>query len=399
MEKLVFLDYETLRIAWWGLLGLLLIGFAIMDGFDLGIAALLPLVARRDIERRLVLETIEPVWEGNQVWLILGAGAAFAAWPALYAVAFSGFYVAMFLALAALILRPVGFGFRNKIENPVWRSTWDWALVVAGVVPTFVFGVAFGNLFQGLPFRFDETMRITYEGGFLDLLNPFGIMCGCLALAMLAMHGAVYLGMKTDGAVRERAATIAGLAGFLVIMLFAAGGLYIAFGIDGYVITGGSEPAGPSNPLLKTVERLREGWLANFAGREWEYHKQVFIGDYLGHGWELALPLLGFLGAIVAPQLLRFGKGGLAFIASSLGLFGIISTGGVALFPFLMPSSLDLNSSLTVWDASSSRMTLFIMLVATVVFLPAIMVYTGFVFRVLRGKVTLQQVKDHESGY
>jgi cytochrome d ubiquinol oxidase subunit II len=399
MEKLVFLDYETLRIAWWGLLGLLLIGFAIMDGFDLGIAALLPLVARRDIERRLVLETIEPVWEGNQVWLILGAGAAFAAWPALYAVAFSGFYVAMFLALAALILRPVGFGFRNKIENPVWRSTWDWALVVAGVVPTFVFGVAFGNLFQGLPFRFDETMRISYEGGFLDLLNPFGIMCGCLALAMLAMHGAVYLGMKTDGAVRERAATIAGLAGFLVIMLFAAGGLYIAFGIDGYVITGGSEPAGPSNPLLKTVERLREGWLANFAGREWEYHKQVFIGDYLGHGWELALPLLGFLGAIVAPQLLRFGKGGLAFIASSLGLFGIISTGGVALFPFLMPSSLDLNSSLTVWDASSSRMTLFIMLVATVAFLPAIMVYTGFVFRVLRGKVTLQQVKDHESGY
>jgi len=399
MEKLVFLDYETLRFAWWVLLGLLLIGFAIMDGFDLGVAAVLPLVARRDIERRVVLETIEPVWEGNQVWLILGAGAVFAAWPALYAVAFSGFYVAMFLALVALILRPVGFGFRNKIENPLWRGVWDWALVVAGVVPAFVFGVAFGNLFQGLPFRFDETMRITYEGGFLDLLNPFGIICGGLALVMMVMHGSVYLGMKTDGAVQHRAAMVAGAAGFLMILLFAAGGLYIAYGVDGFVVTGGIDPAGPSNPLLKTVERLHEGWLSNFAGQAWEYHKQVFFGDYIGHGWELVLPLLGFLGALVAPQLVRFGKGGLAFIASSLSLFGIIATAGVALFPFLMPSSLDLKSSLTVWDASSSRLTLFIMLVAAVLFLPAIVVYTGFVFRVLRGKVTLQQVKDHESGY
>jgi cytochrome d ubiquinol oxidase subunit II len=216
---------------------------------------------------------------------------------------------------------------------------------------------------------------------------------------MLVMHGAVYLGMKTDGIVHQRAVTAAGTAGFLVIMLFAAGGLFVAYGVDGYVITGGTDPAGPSNPLLKTVERLREGWLANFVGRDWEYHKQVFIGDYLGHGWALALPVLGFLGAIAAPQLVRYGKGGLAFIASSMGLFGIIATGGVALFPFLMPSSLDPNSSLTVWDASSSRMTLFIMLLATGLFLPIIVVYTGFVFRVLRGKVTPQQVKDHESGY
>jgi cytochrome d ubiquinol oxidase subunit II len=399
MEKLIFLDYESLRILWWVLLGLLLIGFAVMDGFDLGIAALLPIVATRDIERRLVLETIEPVWEGNQVWLILGAGAVFAAWPLVYAVAFSGLYIAMFLTLAALILRPVGFGFRNKIENPLWRTVWDWALVTAGVVPTFVFGVAFGNLFQGLPFRFDQTMRMTYEGGFFDLLNPFAIICGCLALAMMAMHGSAYLGMKTDGAVRQRAVMTAGFAGILVILLFAAGGLYLAYGIDGFVITGGADPAGPSNPLLKTVERLREGWLSNFSGRDWEYHKQVYYGDYIGYGWELFLPIFGFLGALVSPQLVRYGKGGLAFIASALSLAGIIGTAGIAMFPFLMPSSLDPKSSLTVWDASSSRMTLFLMLVATVVFLPAIIAYTGFVFRVLRGKVTLQQVKDHESGY
>jgi cytochrome d ubiquinol oxidase subunit II len=205
--------------------------------------------------------------------------------------------------------------------------------------------------------------------------------------------------MKTDGAVRQRAVMTAGFAGIFVILLFAAGGLYLAYGVDGFVITGGADPAGPSNPLLKTVERLREGWLSNFSGRDWEYHKQVYYGDYIGYGWELFLPIFGFLGALVSPQLVRYGKGGLAFIASALSLAGIIGTAGIAMFPFLMPSSLDPKSSLTVWDASSSRMTLFLMLVATVVFLPAIIAYTGFVFRVLRGKVTLQQVKDHESGY
>lgn len=400
MEKLIFLDYETLRILWWALLGILLIGFTVMDGFDLGVGAILTLVAKKDIERRLVLETIEPVWEGNQVWLILGAGAIFAAWPLLYAVAFSGFYIAMFLVLASLILRPVALGFRNKIENPVWRTAWDWALVVAGVVPPFVFGVAFGNLFEGIPFKLDPSMRIEYQGSFFDLLNPFGIVTGCLALAMMVMHGAVYLCIKTDGGVRARASQIAGLVGVLVILLFAGGGLYIAYGISGYVITGGTDPAGPSNPLLKTVGELREGWLANFAGREWEYHKQVFMGDYLGHGWELFLPIAGFLGALAAPQLARYGRGSLGIVASSLSIAGIIGTAGIALFPFLMPSSLDPNSSLTVWDASSSRLTLFTMLIATALFLPAIILYTSWVFRVLRGRVTLQQIADHDaSGY
>jgi cytochrome d ubiquinol oxidase subunit II len=399
MEKLIFLDYDTLRVIWWLLLGALLIGFAVMDGFDLGVAAILPLVAKRDIERRVVLATVEPVWEGNQVWLVLSAGSAFAAWPLLYSVAFSGLYIAMFLALAALILRPVGFGFRNKIENTTWRKLWDGALVVSGIVPPFVFGVAIGNLFVGLPFHFDPTMRLIYVGGFVDLLNPFGIICGCLAVSLMVMHGAVYLSMKTDALIRSQSVQYAGIAGFLVIMLFAIALLYLAYGIDGYVITGGTDPAGPSNPLLKTVARLHEGWLANFSGREWEYHKQVFFGDYIGHGWELMAPVVGFVGALAAPQLVRYGGGGLGFIASSLGVGGIIATAGIAMFPFLAPSSLDPNSSLTVWDASSSRLTLFIMLIATALFLPLILAYTGFVFRVLRGKVTMQQVADHDTGY
>ena len=399
MEPLVFLDYETLRFIWWFLLGVLLIGFLVMDGFDMGAAAVLRLVTERDLERRVVLETIEPVWEGNQVWLILGAGAIFAAWPFVYAVAFSGLYVAMFLVLASLILRPVGFGFRNKIENGTWRSAWDWALVAGGVIPPFVFGVAFGNLFVGLPFRFDSTLRMTYEGGIFDLFTPFPIIAGLLAVAMTTLHGCVYLGIKTDGQIRAKAVHYGGWASVAIVLLFAAGGLFLAYGIDGYVVTGGVDPSGPSNPLLKTVEKLHEGWFTNFVGTSWEYHKQKFLGDYLGHGWELILPILGFLGALLASQFLRFGSGKLAFIASSVSMTGIIGTAGVALFPFLLPSSLDPNASLTVWDASSSRLTLFIMLLATVIFMPLIIVYTGFVFRVLRGKVTLQQVADSDHKY
>jgi cytochrome d ubiquinol oxidase subunit II len=142
-------DYEIMRLIWWALLGILLIGFAVMDGFDLGVATLLPFVARTDIERRIVINTIGPVWEGNQVWLILGGGAIFAAWPILYATAFSGFYLAMFIVLAALIVRPVAIKFRSKIENARWRAIWDTAIAVSGLVPALIFGVAFGNVILG----------------------------------------------------------------------------------------------------------------------------------------------------------------------------------------------------------------------------------------------------------
>src|SRR5579863_5185627 len=165
-------SYEILRLIWWALLGVLLIGFAIMDGFDLGAAILLPFVGRTDAERRVAINTVGPVWEGNQVWLILGGGAIFAAWPPLYAVAFSGFYLAMFLVLCALILRPAGFKYRSKVSNPAWRRVWDWALFVGGLVPALIFGVAFGNVLRGVPFRFDDTLRMTYEGTLFGLLNP-----------------------------------------------------------------------------------------------------------------------------------------------------------------------------------------------------------------------------------
>src|ERR1700752_2900624 len=206
------LDYETLRLIWWALLGILLIGFAIMDGFDLGAAMLLPFVGKTDDERRVVINTVGPVWEGNQVWFILGGGAIFAAWPALYAVAFSGFYLAMFLVLAALIFRPVAFKFRSKLDDPRWRATWDTVLCIAGIVPSLIFGVAFGNVLVGAPFRLDDTMRMIYEGNLLGLLNPFALLCGLVSVTMLITHGAAWLSFKTEGAVAERGIKAAGWA-------------------------------------------------------------------------------------------------------------------------------------------------------------------------------------------
>src|SRR5579872_4041153 len=233
------LDYETLRIIWWLLLGVLLIGFAIMDGYDLGTAMLLPFVARTDTERRVTINAIGPFWEGNQVWLLFGAGAVFAAWPPVYATSFSGFYIAMFLVLATLILRPVGFDFRNKIADPRWRAFWDYALFVGGLVPSVVFGVAFGNLLQGVPFRIDSDLRIFYEGsGLFELLNPFGLLCGLVSLFMLTTHGAVYLTNKADGLVRKRAAAYVRTSALVTVGLFVLAGLWVAFGITGYAISG-----------------------------------------------------------------------------------------------------------------------------------------------------------------
>ncbi len=376
------IDYEILRLIWWLFLGVLLIGFAIMDGFDLGVATLLPFVARTDVERRVAINAIGPVWDGNQVWLILGGGAIFAAWPAIYATAFSGFYIAMFLVLAALIVRPVGFEFRNKINDPGWRAFWDYALFVGGLVPSLVFGVAVGNLLQGAPFRIDAEMRIFYEGsGLFELLNPFGLLCGLVSLAMLVTHGATYLVLKTDGDVKDRARWVASRAPFVTVALFLLAGVWIAFGIKGYVITNAIPADGPSNPLLKTVTQAPGAWLSNYGS----------------HRWMALAPLLGVAGGLLIAFLSSRGKAGMAFVASGIAIFGIVATAGVSMFPFLLPSSIEPSSSLTVWDASSSQRTLFVMLIATLIFLPIVLAYTSWAFYTMRGAVTAAQVRDNSA--
>jgi cytochrome bd ubiquinol oxidase subunit II len=364
----VLLDYETLRVLWWLLLGGLLIGFALTDGYDLGMAALLPFVARNEDERKHVLETVEPIWEGNQVWLITGGAASFAAWPPLYAVSFSGFYLALFLVLLALIVRPVGFGFRSKIDDARWRAWWDGAICVGGIVPALIFGVAFGNLLLGVPFSFDGLMRATYTGSLIELLNPFALLCGLVSLSMLAMHGGTWVAMTTDGVIAARARQAAMIAGLATIVLFAAGG-FATSTIEGYRIAGDVVSDGPSNPLAKTVVRESGAWLTNYGSMS----------------WTLLAPIFGFLGAGLAIMFTRAKRPALAFAGSSLSLFGIVATPGLAMFPFLLPSSTTPDHSLTVWDASSSPNTLWTMLLVTAVFLPIILAYTSWVLRVVFG--------------
>lgn len=368
------LDYETLRVIWWALMGVLLIGFAITDGFDLGVAALLPFVARSDGERRMVINTIGATWEGNQVWFILGGGAIFAAWPFVYAVSFSGFYLAMFAVLASLILRPVGFKYRSKRPSKAWRSAWDWALFVGGFAPALVFGVAVGNVLQGVPFRLDGDLRSFYEGTFFDLFTPFTLVCGLLSVAMLVTHGAAWLTIKAEhGPVRDRARTFGSIAAIAAIVLFGIGYAFVAFGGLGFRLEGMVDTSGASNPLRSASVAAPGGWLTNFAA----------------HPWMWLAPVLGFAGAVLAFVGIRAGKEAPAFAGSSLAALGIISTVGLSMFPFILPSSIDPKSSLTVWNASSSPMTLFIMLLVTVVFLPIVLAYTAWAYKVMFGRSTV----------
>ncbi|MBY8917322.1 cytochrome d ubiquinol oxidase subunit II [Nitratireductor sp. L1-7-SE] len=373
------IDYETLRVIWWGLLGVLLIGFAVTDGFDLGTGTLLPFVAKTDTERRVVINAVGPVWEGNQVWLILGGGAIFAAWPPLYAVSFSGFYLAMFAVVFALILRPVAFKYRSKRENPAWRTSWDWALFIGGFVPALIFGVAVGNVLQGVPFRLENDLRIFYEGTTLfELLNPFALLCGLLSVAMLIMHGASWLMVKTEGAVAARSRAFGSVAAMATIVIFALGGLWLWAGIDGFRITSAIVTDGPSNPLAKTVEQAGSAWFDNYAA----------------HPWTMIAPALGFAGAALALVLFRARREVPTLLASAVSIIGIISTVGLSMFPFILPSSIAPGASLTVWDASSSHLTLFIMLVVTAFFIPLIVAYTSWVYRVLWGKVDKDEIEQ-----
>jgi len=376
-------DYETLRVIWWLILGTLLIGFAVTDGFDLGVGIIFRFIGRSDEERRALLECVEPVWEGNQVWFILGGGAVFAAWPLLYAASFSSLYLAMFLILVALILRPVGFAFRNKLPEPRWRNFWDWMLLIAGAVPALLFGVAFGNLYLGLPFHFDELMRPVYTGGFFNLLQPYALLAGVVSMSMLVLHGAGYAAFKAGAPMSERAAAVGRIAALIYLLAFAAAGAWLATGLPGHRISSGADPFGPSNPLLKSVTIVPGAWLDNYRS-----HPLLWLA-----------PLVGLLAAACAWLLLRVGRPGAAFISTSFTVAATILTGGIALFPFLMPSSSDPDQGLTIWDASSSAKTLFIMLLCVVVLLPIVLAYTAWVFRVLRGKITLEYMRKHGGLY
>jgi cytochrome bd ubiquinol oxidase subunit II len=376
------LDYATLRVLWWLILGVLLIGFAVMDGFDLGVGATFRFTGRTDAERRALLAGVEPVWEGNQVWFILGGGAAFAAWPLLYATAFSGLYLAMFLLLVAFILRPVGFVYRDKLADLRWRCVWDIALTLGGALPALLCGVAFGNLFLGVPFHFDVLQRPVVGGSFFSLLHPFALLGGICSLSMILLHGNAYAAMKVGEPMAGRARAVGRIAAAVFLVAFIAAGFWVR-GMEGFQLAGIVDHAGPSNPVGKSVLKVSGAWLANF--HTWP--------------WLWAAPVLAIISAAAAHALLHVRRAGAAFLASCLTQAGTILTAGFALFPFLLPSSSDPGHSLTVWDASSSAHALLLMLAAVIVFLPVVLTYTGWVFRVLRGPITLASMDEHGSGY
>ncbi|HKB58843.1 MAG TPA: cytochrome d ubiquinol oxidase subunit II [Gallionellaceae bacterium] len=374
-------DYETLKLIWWLFVGVLLVGFAVTDGFDLGVGMLLPILGRSDDERRVIINSIGATWDGNQVWFITAGGALFAAWPVVYATAFSGFYVALMLTLFALFFRPVGFDYRSKVDNPRWRSAWDWGLFAGGFVPSLIFGVAFGNLLLGVPFSFDNDMRVTYAGSFWGLLRPFALLAGVVSVSMLATHGSIFLQIRSEGEIAARARKATRIAGLVFMVCFVLAGVWVMAGIEGYQITGMPDPNSAFTPLEKTVTHTAGAWMANY-----RHYPLLWLA-----------PLLGLAAAALAMFLSAMRKPVTAFVASSVMLAGVIFTAGISMFPFVMPSNSDPRSSLTVWDVVSSHKTLQIMFWVVVIFLPIVLAYTSWVYRVLRGKVTVEMIhaNDH----
>jgi cytochrome d ubiquinol oxidase subunit II len=373
------MDYELLKVIWWVLIGVLLIGFSVTDGFDMGVGSLLKVIGGTDSERRIMINSIAPHWDGNQVWFITAGGALFAAWPVVYATSFSGFYFAMMLVLAALFFRPIGFDYRSKLENSKWRTSWDWGIVFGSAVPPIIFGVAFGNLLQGVPFEFDQFLRVTYTGSFFGLLNPFAILCGLVSLMMLMTQGGAWLQMKTDGNLHRKACIATTVTATLAAVFFIIAGIWLAYGIDGYVLTSVIDGNKAMTPLMKTAEVQAGAWLAN-------YDKVPAL---------MLAPIVGIAGMLVAALAGVMKKGALAFLSSSLGIAGIIVTAGGSMFPFLMPSSSYPSMSLTMWDATSSHNTMMIMFVVACIFVPIVLGYTLWSYLVMYGRLTKKHIEEN----
>jgi len=376
-------DYVTLKLIWLGLIGALFIGFVITGGYDLGVGILLPILGKNDAERRLMLKAIGPTWEGNQVWLITGAGAIFAAWPLVYATLSSALYFVWMSILLALIVRPPGIDYRNKIPSRLWRSVWDGCLFISGLAPSFLFGIIFGNICLGIPFEFDNDLRLHSTSSFDSLLTFFPCLCGILCITGFSLHAALFLQMKTDAPFQTRAQKTACCLGILFALIFIFVCLFGFFKLPGFQIHRIPNLNESFSPLMKQVIR----------------HSYAFGLNYQHHPGAWAIPISVILSACIASGYAFIGRPGTAMIFSALALTGTLCTVGFALFPFIVPSSSQPNHSLTIWDATSSALTLTWMLWAILFFLPIILLYTTWVFRVMRGKIILQEGQNSSNAY
>jgi cytochrome d ubiquinol oxidase subunit II len=331
-----------LNAIWFWLVGVLIIGYAILDGFDLGVGVL-HLFTRSNDERRVFLNAIGPVWDGNEVWLLTGGGALFAAFPIVYATVFSGFYTALMLLLAALIFRAVSMEFRGKVDGPGWRTFWDWSFGLGSLLPALLFGVAYGNILRGVPIDRAQV----YGGSFTGLLNPYSLLVGLLSLVLFTMHGAIYLTLKTDGDLLLRLKRWITISWLLFIALYAAATI-ASVAVSPWLFDGMTR-----NPLC---------WVLCL----------LFVASLLG-----------------IRLFVRTGRYFPAFLSSSLVVACAIGLSALSLFPRLVPSTTDLSFSLTIYNASSSETTLSTMLIMALIGLPLVIVYTVFIYRQFKGKVVI----------
>ncbi len=377
-------DYDTLQVIWWILVGVLLIGFALTNGMDMAVSTLLFKVGQNSKERGAIISTIAPHWDGNQVWLITAGGAIFAAWPEVYAASFSGLYWGMLLVLFAIWLRPLAFDYRNHNSDETWLKRWDIALTVGSLVPILIFGVAFGNLLQGLPFWADENVRWHYDGVFLTallpLLDPFSLLCGLVSVSMLLTQGCLWIQLRTvdDIACRVRGLTLK--LALLTVVLYGIAGIW-AYSFDGYQLTA-LAPEGSFHSITgKSVEVVPHGLFANY-GKLWILWLVPIISIFC------------FIKAGIAGVKGNAVKG---IIYNSVAIAFVIITAAIAMFPFVMPSSIDPESSLTIWDASSSHFTLQVMLYAVIIFVPIALAYTIWAYRRMWNKVSAEdgEISEH----
>lgn len=376
------IDYGTLKLIWWIFIIALFALFFVFGGRDFGACILLPWMGKNDVQRRLIINSIGSTWEGNQVWFVTAGGALFAAWPLVYATAFSGLYYAFLIVLMSLILRPPGFDFRGKLESSSWRTLWDYSLFISGIVPALIFGVGLGNLFLGVPFYFDETMRSHYEGSFFQLLTPLTVVFGLASIVLLAFHGGAFLQAKVGASVLTAIKRTNVLLGTIFVFLFIALGAW-TIKLSGFEITAIHDVHGAILPIQKTVSLAAQGWLHNYS--------------QVPALW--GFPIATVIIMLMAVLFVAMDYSKVAFTLSSLAIITALSTAAIALFPFILPSSLNPNHSLTIWDSVSSHRTLFYMFIVAIVFLPIVLAYTFWVFRVLRGRLTENEILSNNASY
>ncbi|MBS0289600.1 MAG: cytochrome d ubiquinol oxidase subunit II [Proteobacteria bacterium] len=377
----MILDYVTLKLIWWVFISALFVFFFVFGGWDFGACILLPILGKNDNERRLIINSIGPTWEGNQVWLITAAGATFAAWPIVYATAFSGLYYALFLVLLALVLRPPGIDFRSKIPNGSWRSLWDWSLFLSGFIPTLVFGVGLGNLLLGIPFYFDKDLHVHYQGSFVALLNPFAILFGLSATSIIALHGGLYLQKKLPKEFTTRLKKYNAICALSFVVLFVAIGCWLQWGISGFMIDVIAPIENNLIPTQKQVSVATAAWLSH-------YHQYALL-------W--LIPLLTILTACLAAVSSIKNWAGFGFFMSTMAIICALLTVNVAMYPFILPSSVNPNHSITLWDAVSSHRTLHYMFWVTIIFLPIVLAYTAWVFKVMSGRLQTKTLDQPEA--